>query len=411
MNQVSKFKYLTKSVHFPGLSANAVYTASVLGRQGLGFLINLLLAKFTLPDVYADYASYLNIGTYLLLAGNFGFSEYSLIQSVRRSIQIENYISFFLGVATLVLGIIITGGHLLGYSLLFMLVVGKIFFDTVLNEILLPWYQKYNLFGRLAKINFVYSACFVFLIGVLWVEHISIEAFLFGAILISLILTVIQIIPIVGKIFTGSEFKIPPPIDKDLIYYGLNYVTVPIYMRLVPLLVVLMLDNKSIAEFHLGFTIASACLVVALSQIKVILPKLISSQDIKPILISNIKILTIFNIAILCAFILIGNFVINLLYPGENFSRLYMITIGMILANILQTISGVLACVLSAKNFQRKKLMIQIEIIFFSFLVGWVLIHYWGSMGGVLTIFLTYSYVIVRNFLMLHKLGLLTNTK
>ncbi|MBO9616384.1 MAG: hypothetical protein J7619_27085 [Dyadobacter sp.] len=387
-------------------NSNLTFPASVLIRQGLSFLTNLLLARTLLPDEYATYVTYYNFSVYIVLAANFGFSEYMLVKSNQQN-TIERYLAFFLSLSVSIFTIAFATITMVDSSPLYYLVLTKVFLETIIPELLLPWYQKTANFKKLTTINFAFSVLSTGMLILLFFFEIPLTLFLTGSIIVSIVVTAQQLYNILKKsdvaaIPTGFSL-----ISSDLINYGLNYVTIPVYMRLVPFLVVILLKGKEVAEFNLAFTISSAALILSMSKIKIILPKLIEDSQPFNVALKSISSISAVNLGILILFIISGKPIIHLAF-GETYDNLYILTVLLLVANFLQSISGILAAVLVAKKFQKQKLKIQIEVIVTFAIAATLLIMVLGIYGAILAVVLMYIQVIIRTAFTLNNLGFIS---
>lgn len=378
----------------------------MLLRQGLSFLTNLLLARALLPEEYASYVTYYNFSLYIVLAANFGFSEYMLVKSNQQT-TIERYLAFFLLISISIFTASLSVVSFFDANPLFFLVLFKVFLENILPELLLPWYQKTSNFKKLTAINFTFSAFSIVMLLALLAFNISLELFISGSVAISLVIMGYQLINILDKSDFPSWSSGRQMVGSDLINYGLNYITIPIYMRLVPFVVVIILKGKDVAEFNLAFTISSAALILSMSQIKIILPKLITDPDPSQEAFKNIKSLSAINLAILVMFVLLGKMFIQMAF-GNTYEKLYLLTILLLFLNFLQSVSGLLAAILVAKKYQKQKLKIQLEVIAVSVCTSTLFITLWGIYGAVLAVGLMYVHVIIRTGLTLNGLGFLS---
>jgi len=373
------------------------YTISILLRRISNFVLNIFIARLVTLQEFGEYSQFTILVTYLLLITEFGYSEYILVKSKK-----ENNLDFLLTNLTLVsivtfilIGIIL---FFFNNSLLLLLVLVKVYLDVYLNKLVLTYYQFEQKLSIYSKINIAYSFVIFSFIFLLQYFNLSIENIIMS---IDLLLSVTLLFLIVKtniyiKLFSFT--KLFPYINKDFAYYALSSITIPIYMQLPIFIMTFFILKEQIAIFYLSYTISSVMLLISISINQQCLPKLIHNKNRS--FYSQIKqpmlLLISFNILAFVIFYFYGEVILTTILNKPEYIESNKYILFLMISNIFQSASGLIALYLISNGFMKQKLRIHIELITISIVLSLILIPLFKLYGTAYTYILLYIVAFIR---------------
>lgn len=378
-----------------------IYTFSLYFRRFAAAIVVFCLARYLLVSEYGLYSSYVNLSSMLLLFANFGFNEYILVSSKSNVKEVRLKLSFFLLLSNMIAFIILLISNCLPLidKHIFSLVFLKCFLDGTFFALILTYYQSTKKFNTISIINCLYSIVLIFIIMFCYHYRLNLKNFLILSIIPGIINYIYSYIT--AKLsFTmvvkhlKAYFKM---IDKQLLYYGLVMVTVFVYFQMPSLFVSTCLDKTSAGIYFAAFNIFSILLLISGAQVQQIMPDMIKApaNNIMKIVKENIISITAINVLLLIFFIFFGKWLLLLLYSKTEYLMSYPLLIIGAFGNIFMSAGGILACFMTAKGFQRKKLKYQLECLVIVTIIIYLL-RSTGIYGATVAYCLISMYVFLR---------------
>lgn len=373
------------------------YTLSVLLRRGSNFILNIMIARVLTVQEFGEFSQLTIIAIYLLLVTEFGYNEYILVKAKKNNnlkFLLSNF--FIISIITFIILSLILG--IFHQSEFIYLILLKVYLDSYLNKLILTYYQYENKFNIYSKLTIFYSLSLLSLSYYLYLNHLS----LYCTLIIINILLLLMTIALVKK--SNIEFrminlgKIKEYINKEFTYFALSSITIPIYMQMPLFIMIFFVSKENIAVFYLAYVISSVMLLLSVSVNQQFLPKFIHNKKVDFFIQIKIPILLLvgLNFFIFLIFLFFGEFIIiNILNKSEYMNANQYILLLM-LSNLFQSVSGIIALYLVVNNLMKKKLNIHIELIFISLVLSIILIYIYGILGVALSYIILYIYTFIR---------------
>lgn len=380
-----------------------LFTASVFSKRIVNFLLNIILARIISLQDFGEYSSFIIIASYILLMTEFGYSEYTLIKGKQ-----NNNFSFLLSNFVIISIITFISISLISMTfelnLIFLLVLGKVYMEVFLNKLLLTHYQYSHNFKVYSLVGLTYSV-FVFFMCI-YIFYFPLE--------LSRILLIINIFLLCSMLIlfktTSINFKLVDlsffvkSLNKDLLHYGLSSVTVTVYMLSPLLIMTYLLTKEQVGIFYVAYMIASVMILFSVAINQQYLPKIIGQKRDFYILISKpLKLLLILNILMFILFYLFGEFILSVLFQKEDFIETNKYLLLLIVSNLFQSISGLLAMYLVGNDLLKKKFSFHLEFIAISLIVSFPLIYSFELYGVSYSFLFIYSYSLLRTYFFIKK--------
>jgi O-antigen/teichoic acid export membrane protein len=346
---------------------------------------------------FGEYSQFTIFTTYLLLITEFGYNEYILVKAKK-----ENNLDFlltnfmFISLITFILISIVL--LFFNQTLLLFLVLLKVYLDTYLSKLILSYYQFEQKFNVYSKLNILYSVLILFFVFLLKYLNFSIENIVLTVDLFLLMNIAVLSFKSNISINLLNLKKILPCINKEFSFYAFSSITIPIYMLMPLFIMTFYVSKEDIAIFYLAYTISSVMLLISISINQQYLAKLIHNksgnfyQQIKyPILI-----LLGFNLFAFFVFYVFGEYILISLLNKPEYTESNNYILLLMVSNIFQSISGLLALFFISNNLMKKKLNIHLEFIGLSIFLSYILIVNFGLIGVVYTYIIIYLYGALR---------------
>lgn len=405
----AKIRNISIKKHF----SSFFYTVSLFLRRLSSALIVFLLARYITVNEFGLYTSFLNIAGILLLITNFGFNEFLLVKSKNNKKDVHDSIHGFILLSILLFLVIIICSLFFNINNKFflILILVKVFLENQIGIILLTYFQSINDLKFVSITNILYSILIIFAALISNLLKLNLEIFLIINIFIAFLIAFVQLIIIKVNLlaYLKKFLYFLKTLDKSLIYFGFVMITVALYMQTPSLIVSCFLPKDEVAIYFAAYNISSILLLISVSQLQKILPKLISFNitNIGNLIKSNLISISIINLIIIIIFIAFGKQFLLLIYSDSLYLKSYTILLVLSGSNFFQSINGILATLLTARGFQKQKLIFQIEFIIFGLILAFILINKFGAVGAALTYLLMYVYGIIRYLIFIKKRVLL----
>ncbi len=382
-----------------------IYTFSIIARRLSSFLINLMIARIVSIQEFGDYSNYIILSTYFLLLTEMGYSEYILLKSKQNN-NLNFLLTNFISLSFFTFFVITLISSLFYESYLLTLVLGKVYLDIYLNKLLLTHYQYKDHLKQYAYLNIGLSISLLLAIAFFWVSPISLEHMLLfiDIILLGFVFIVLKKTNVKSKFINLTKFK--QYFNKEFLYYALSSITVPLYMQLPLVIMTFFVPKDDIAIFFIAYSISSVMLLVSTSINQQYLPKLIHNSEvnfseyIKPPII----LLLLFNLIVILFFIFFGEYFLSELFDKPQYIEANIFIILLMIANLFQSISGLVALYLVSKGLMKKKFFIHIELIIIAFLISFILINNYSIIGVALSYIFLYLYTFFRYVTIVNKM-------
>lgn len=380
-----------------------LFTASIFSKRIVNFLLNIILARIISLQDFGEYSSYLIVASYILLITEFGYSEYTLIKGKQNNNFSFLFTNFtFLSIITFV-GIS-TISMTFEVNYIFLLILGKVYMEVFLNKILLSHYQHIHNFRFYSLISFAYSL-FLFFVCI-YIFYFPLELS-YVLLIVNLFLLTNVLILFKNTSLNLKLLSVPmfiKSLTKDLIHYGLSSVTVTVYM-LSPLLVMTyLLPKEDVAVFYVAYMIASVMILLSVSINQQYLPKIIGQKnDFFLLILKPLKLLFALNIVMLMLFYFFGEWILHILFQKEAFIETNQYLLLLIISNLFQSISGLLAMYLVGNDLLKRKFSFHLEFIFISLIVSFPLIYNFELYGVACSFITIYSFALLRTYLFIKK--------
>ena len=112
---------------------------------------------------------------------------------------------------------------------------------------------------------------------------------------------------------------------------------------------------------------------------------------------NNLKFIIGINLAILIFFIIVGKFLLLLLYGSPNYVSAYPYLIVLTLCSLISSAGMVLSTYMTAQGHQKYKSKLQLELLIFVMFMM-VIFHKLGLWGAILTSLSLEIYAFIRYF-------------
>lgn len=385
-----------------------IYAISLYARQISGTIVLFLIARYLTVYDFGLFSSYKNIATFLFMLANLGFSEYILVSSKAKPVEVKLKITIFMLNAMLILFLICFGSIFtsLESKLLFCLVAIRTFFDGTFFALILPYFQATKKFNIIGTINIIYAVC---------VSLIAIFSFIFKLSLIKFLLLNI----ILGLInFLQCSFyaklnyfllinnvkKVIGKLNKTIFEYMGVTCAYFLYAQIPGLYVSTLLPKEQAALFFAAYTIANVIMLLSGAQIQKLLPELIKAPiyEARGIIKRNILFILKCAICILIFLIFFGKLLLKLLYGLDYYSNAHIILIIFVLANICCSEGAVYGAYLTASGRQKIKIPMQLETTLIT-MIGLFIFHHLGVSGVTFAFLLSAIYITTRYIICTRK--------
>jgi len=376
-----------------------LFTASVFSKRIVNFLLNIILARIISLQDFGEYSSFIIIASYILLITEFGYSEYTLIKGKQNN-NFSFLLSNFVLISIITFILISLMSMTFELNLIFLLVLGKVYMEVFLNKLLLTHYQYSHNFKVYSLVGLIYSV-FVFFMCI-YIFYFPLELsrilLIINIFLLCSILILFKTASINFKLVNLSFFV--KSLNKDLLHYGLSSVTVTVYMLSPLLIMTYLLTKEQVGIFYVAYMIASVMILFSVAINQQYLPKIIGQKNDFYILISKpLKLLLILNILMFILFYLFGEFILSVLFQKEDFIETNKYLLLLIVSNLFQSISGLLAMYLVGNDLLKKKFSFHLEFIVVSLIVSFPFIYSFELYGVTISYIVIYLYVLFRYFI------------
>lgn len=376
-----------------------IYTFSIIARRLSSFLINLMIARIVSIQEFGDYSNYIILSTYFLLLTEMGYSEYILLKSKQNN-NLNFLLTNFISLSFFTFFVITLISSLFYESYLLTLVLGKVYLDIYLNKLLLTHYQYKDHLKQYAYLNIGLSISLLLAIAFFWVSPISLEHMLLfiDIILLGFVFIVLKKTNITSRFINLTKFK--QYFNKEFLYYALSSITIPLYMQLPLVIMTFFVPKDDIAIFFIAYSISSVMLLVSISINQQYLPKLIHNPEVNfsEYIKAPIVLLLLFNLIVMLFFIFFGEYILIKLFNKPEYINANIFIILLMIANLFQSTSGLIALYLVSKGLMKKKFIIHLELIVISLIVSFILIPYYDLKGVAMSYILIYIYALIRYF-------------
>lgn len=376
------------------------YSGSNIAKRLTNYLLFIVIAREYSLFVVGEYSSYINIISVLLLITNFGYNEYISIQT-KEDLSKQFTVLTLLSFLTLIFIVIISSIFPINNKLLFSLLIIKLFLETTVSLIQLAYFQVVNKIYLVTISNYLISILTTIVIGLNTFYKFEINILVLLIVLISTIS-----ILFVFKFVDFNRLSIKQFISeliitlKNLKYFGLVALTVPLYMAGPNIIASFMIPKEELAVYQVAFSLSNVILLLSISSIQSSFPKILESrfdtvrmgEFLKQL---SIKIIVL-NLIILFVALFISNWGIAMLVKNNAYagaSKHLYILLG---ANMLQSISSIAAITLIVYGQQKKKFFIQIELVTLSWVGGWLCINFLKESGIAIAYIILYAYGLIR---------------
>lgn len=380
-----------------------LYTISIFSKRIVNFLLNIILARIMSVQYFGEYTSYIILASYILLITEFGYSEYTLIKGK----QNNNFPFLFTNftIISIITFIVITAiSMFFEFSYILLLLFFKVYLEVFLNKLLLAYYQYTHSFRTFSLINIVYGLFVLFLC--IYIYYFSLDIlYVFSIINLFLIISLLLL-------FKRSSFDIKllnismliKSLQKGFSYFGFSSVTVSIYMQMPLIIMIYMLSKEEVGIFYAAYMIASVMILLSFSINQQYLPKIIGqTNDFYHVISKPLKLLFIVNVGMLIVFYFWGEWILYTLFQKEEFIETNQYLLLLIVSNLFQSISGLLAMYLVGNDLLKKKLLFHIEFIVVALLASLPLIYFIKLYGVAASYVFLYLYVLYRYYCFIKK--------
>lgn len=381
-----------------------LYTFSILLRRFSNFILNIFIARLVSVQDFGEYSQFTILATYMLLITEFGYNEYILVRS-KRDNNLDFLLTNFMFISLVTFIVVNILLLCFNQTLLLFFVLLKVYLDIYLSKLILSYYQFEQKFNTYSVLNIAYSILIISFVLSLKYLNFSIENIILTIDLFLLLqITILSFKSSMNLTFLNPK-KILSHINKEFSFYAFSSITIPIYMLMPLFIMTFYVSKEEIAIFYLAYTVSSVMLLISMSINQQYLPKLIHNKNesfyrqIKyPILI-----LAGFNFCAFFVFYFFGEFILTSILNKPEYIESNSYILLLMVSNIFQSISGLIALYLISNNLMQKKLLIHIELIIVSFVLSIFIIQYYGITGVVWSYVLLYVYTFVRYALYVHK--------
>ncbi|MBP1838704.1 lipopolysaccharide biosynthesis protein [Formosa algae] len=376
-----------------------LFTIANLFRRATNFIFVILLARILNLETLGEYSSYTYFISLFIVVTNFGFNEFIIANSEDEKILKINFTGFFL-FSLLILSVfflIATCFNIPNYSL-FLLVGIKIFLDTSLIKVLLSYFQVLKKVNKLTVSYLLSSILILIFLLVAYYFESSIYIFLIVYCIGLVILYFIALLEI--KPFVKINFrKFYETNILKIKYYGLSYITVSIYMLIPNVFAALFIGKEELGIYQVAYSIANVILLVSISFIQYSYSGFLKIKCKKAFtnrLKNIIKQVFLINTIVIFFFFFFGKFILINIYGSEVFEDSWSLLMILLLANIIQSISSVLAITLIIAKLQKVKFKLNLELIILSLICSSLFIYLFQIYGVVLSFIIVYAYSFFR---------------
>lgn len=357
-----------------------------------------MLSKALEIDEFGEFSALLNRYSYFLIFANLGYNDIALVKS--KNIQDFNrLLSNGLTLSVIYVFIIISFTYVFssGAFIVASLIIVKVFFENAFYTIILARFQFVDRLKNVAIINIVYGILVISVSLIASKFYPKIEGFLLPITVSCLLMSCAYLW---GFKWEFSFDKIRDFFQiKDFKYYTFSFVCAPIYMQMPSFFASYFFSKEEMAIYQIAYTISNVVLLVSLSYIQSKLGTFLKNKNnLKQLIWRTIQITLVINISFILFFYLLGDRLINLIYPATlyNESVLYVCFLSTI--NLLIVIASSFSAALVVNEKQKEKLTIQIKTIVVGFLIIPLSVYSFALTGLVLSALFTFMVSLVLYF-------------
>ncbi|OEI81639.1 hypothetical protein AST99_02865 [Formosa algae] len=270
--------------------------------------------------------------------------------------------------------------------------------DTSLIKVLLSYFQVLKKVNKLTVSYLLSSILILIFLLVAYYFESSIYIFLIVYCIGLVILYFIALLEI--KPFVKINFrKFYETNILKIKYYGLSYITVSIYMLIPNVFAALFIGKEELGIYQVAYSIANVILLVSISFIQYSYSGFLKIKCKKAFtnrLKNIIKQVFLINTIVIFFFFFFGKFILINIYGSEVFEDSWSLLMILLLANIIQSISSVLAITLIIAKLQKVKFKLNLELIILSLICSSLFIYLFQIYGVVLSFIIVYAYSFFR---------------
>lgn len=378
-----------------------LYPVSLCLRQIMGTLVIFILARYIPVYEYGLFSSYKAIATFCLLFANAGYNEYILISSKGDVDIARKKISLFLVNAIFIILLIFLSTFFYNVEsrFLFFLVLIRTFFDSVFFLLVLPYFQTSKKFNIISYVNLFYGFVLTIFAIILVFTHMSLTNFL----ILNIGLGLFNFLQVTCcerfnyiEVFKDlkSSFSL---IDKNILFYIGALVCSYLYGQIPALYISLFVSKSDAALYFAASSIAAVIVMITVAQNQKVIADLINTSiyKIKLILKRNIFIIISITFSIFIFTLVLGKWILKLIYFQDYYVQAYPILLLLMLSNIFIAEAAVFGAYITASGFQRKKIIMQLEATIIAIFVLLILQSYKIYAAGFATL-LSSLYIAIR---------------
>lgn len=381
------------------------YALSLYSRTAVGALVTLLIARYSSVTDFGIFSSYRNIASFALMFANIGYADYILVSSKAKFRLVRQKSSLFI-INAILLTVLISLLSLifeLDSHFLFILIVVRTFFDGVFFNLILPSYQASGKFSAITKINFLYSFVVMIIACVSYCFRLPLHYFLIMNIVVGIInFTQCSYSTRLNyKLCCLNLKRYLYKVDRGIFAYVGVTLAYYMYAQIPTLYVSSTFPKERAALYFSAFSVASIIGLLVTSQVQKIIPEMIKCKKlvtIQKIIRNNlIYIITVTSFLLFMTFIF-GKVLLLVLYKQEYYIGAYSILIILMVGNILVGQAAVYGAFLTAKGFQKKKILLQFQASIITIVMLFILKKYelYGVAYAYLcgTVYISFSYTL-----------------
>jgi len=379
-----------------------VFTLSNLIKRGANYLFLVVLARNISVYDMGVFSAYINVVGVVLLITNFGFSEFILVNSDTKKALKEN-ITNFIHVSSMILLLLIIISLMipLESNYLFFLILIKVFVEKSINDMFLAYHQVVKKINIMTIINTISG---LFVLGIVVIYYFFKQSFYIYLIMIDVLYLIILGVLLYKIKFEFISFKNIKNFIKErfskLKYYGITYMTTPLYMMAPTVIASFVLKPATLALYQVAFSISNILLLISISLLQVRYVRFLELKD-------NFKELTkalkktaleifIINFVVFMTLLIFGKKFLEIVYSKSAYIEAYYPLLFLLICNMIFMFAAIIAVIMVVRKEQKEKSRYHLEFVIISIFFGFLLTYNYGVYGLITSYLILYSYSTIR---------------
>lgn len=379
-----------------------MFTLSNLIKRGANYLFLVVLARNISVYDMGVFSAYINVVGVVLLITNFGFSEFILVNSDTKKALKEN-ITNFIHVSSMILLLLIIISLMipLESNYLFFLILIKVFVEKSINDMFLAYHQVVKKINIMTIINTISG---LFVLGIVVIYYFFKQSFYIYLIMIDVLYLIILGVLLYKIKFEFISFKNIKNFIKErfskLKYYGITYMTTPLYMMAPTVIASFVLKPATLALYQVAFSISNILLLISISLLQVRYVRFLELKD-------NFKELTkalkktaleifIINFVVFMTLLIFGKKFLEIVYSKSAYIEAYYPLLFLLICNMIFMFAAIIAVIMVVRKEQKEKSRYHLEFVIISIFFGFLLTYNYGVYGLITSYLILYSYSTIR---------------